>query len=57
MVDTGETTVEPGEVATLIGRDGDETITAEELAEMIGTINYEVTSRVPSRVPRIYIDA
>ena len=57
MVDVGDVSVEAGDVATLIGTEGDERITAEELATKIGTINYEVTSRVPSRVPRIYIDA
>jgi alanine racemase len=56
MVDVGDAPIEIGDVATLIGRDGDEAVTAEELARHIGTINYEVTTRVPSRVPRIYID-
>jgi alanine racemase len=56
MVDVGDAPIEIGDVATLIGRDGDEAVTAEELAGHIGTINYEVTTRVPSRVPRIYLD-
>ena len=54
MVDVGSDPVEAGAVATLIGSDGDEVVTAEELASRLGTINYEVTTRVPSRVPRIY---
>lgn len=54
MVDIGDTTSAPGEVVTLLGADGDETVTAEELAGLIGTINYEVTTRIPSRVPRIF---
>ena len=57
MVDVGGDEVEVGAVATLIGADGDETVTAEELAEIIGTINYEVTTRVPSRVPRVFLDS
>lgn len=57
MVDAGADEVEPGAVATLIGRDGDETVTAEDLAALIGTINYEVTTRIPSRVPRVFVDA
>ncbi|MDQ3914595.1 MAG: alanine racemase [Actinomycetota bacterium] len=57
MVDAGRDEVEAGAVATLIGRDGEETVTAEELAELIGTINYEVTTRIPSRVPRVFVDA
>jgi alanine racemase len=56
MVDVGDAEVGPGEVVTLIGRDGEDTITAEDLAELIGTINYEVTTRIPSRVPRIYLN-
>lgn len=54
MVDVGTDDVAIGDAATLIGRDGGEEITAEELAEILGTINYEVTTRIPSRVPRIY---
>jgi alanine racemase len=57
MVDIGDAEAEIGEVVTLIGADGSERVTAEELAVLIGTINYEVTTRVPSRVPRIYLGA
>jgi alanine racemase len=56
MVDVGAADVEIGSIATLIGRDGAEEITAEELAERIGTINYEVTGRIASRVPRLYLN-
>jgi alanine racemase len=57
MVDVGDEDVEVGEIATLIGSDGGERITAEELAAISGTINYEVTARIPSRVPRVFLDA
>ena len=40
---------------TLIGRDGDLSITAEEIGETIGTISYEVTCGVSARVPRLYV--
>ncbi|MGH2735433.1 MAG: alanine racemase [Actinomycetota bacterium] len=56
MVDVGDDPIEVGDVVTLIGRDGEEHVSAEELADLLGTINYEVTTRVASRVPRIYID-
>ena len=56
MVDVGDSIVDLGATATLIGRDGGEGITAEELADLIGTINYEVTTRIPSRVPRVYLN-
>ncbi len=54
MVDVGDTDAQVGETITLIGEDGGERVTAEELAELIGTINYEVTARIPSRVPRLF---
>ena len=57
MVDVGAADVEIGATATLIGRDGAEEVTAEELAARIGTINYEVTGRIASRVPRLYLNA
>ena len=55
MVDVGDDEHSVGMVATLIGSDGNDRISAEELARHIGTINYEVTTRIPSRVPRIFI--
>jgi alanine racemase len=55
-IDLGPSTeVESGAEATLIGTDGDERILAEELAERIGTINYEITCGISPRVPRHYI--
>lgn len=41
-----------GDVATVIGRDGDQVITAEEVAEWSGTISYEVLTSVGPRVER-----
>ncbi|MDT8445533.1 MAG: alanine racemase [bacterium] len=38
----------------LIGRQGEEEILASELAQMMGTINYEVCCNISKRVPRIY---
>jgi alanine racemase len=56
MVDVGDDIVDVGAIATLLGRDGDERVTAEELAAHIGTINYEVTARLGPRVPRSYLN-
>ena len=39
----------------VFGTQGAETITAEEIAAEIGTINYEIVSKVMSRVPRRYL--
>lgn len=47
--------VEPGAEAVLIGTQGKERITAEEIACWCGTINYEVTCGISSRVPRIVV--
>ncbi|HEX5713648.1 MAG TPA: alanine racemase [Solirubrobacterales bacterium] len=47
-----ETEVEPGDEAVLIGSQGEEEIRAEELAARLGTINYEITCGISSRVPR-----
>ena len=41
-----------GDVATLIGRDGDQMITAEEVAEWSNTISYEVLTSIGLRVER-----
>ena len=38
----------------LIGAQGEERITAEEVARRLGTINYEVTCGLLARVPRVY---
>jgi alanine racemase len=52
-IDLGpETEVEPGDEAVLIGRQGEEQILAEEVAQRLETINYEVTCAISQRVPR-----
>jgi alanine racemase len=52
-VDIGsDTDVRQGDVATLIGAEGEERILAEELARRLGTINYEISCGVTQRVPR-----
>jgi alanine racemase len=43
-----------GEPAILIGLQGTERITAEELARRLDTINYEITCGLTARVPRLY---
>jgi alanine racemase len=44
--------VQVGDVATLIGQDGDQRITAEEAAQWSGTISYEVLTSIGPRVER-----
>jgi alanine racemase len=54
-IDLGpEPVVEPGDDAVLIGADGAERQTAEQLARRIGTINYEIVCGISARVPREY---
>lgn len=43
-----------GDPVTLLGRDNGNVITAEEWAQKVGTISYEVFCQVSKRVPRIY---
>jgi alanine racemase len=45
--------VRTGDEVVLIGRQGDDEITAEEVADWLGTINYEVISEILARVPRV----
>ena len=45
--------VRQGDEVVLIGEQGDERITAEDVAERLGTINYEVVSEILARVPRV----
>jgi len=40
----------------LLGRQGDKTITAEEIGAAAGTISYEITCGISNRVPRVYKD-
>jgi alanine racemase len=42
-----------GDEVVLIGRQGEATLTAEQVAEHLGTINYEVVSEILARVPRV----
>ncbi|MEN8180579.1 MAG: alanine racemase [Pseudomonadota bacterium] len=45
--------VELDDEVILIGRQGKEEVTADELAEKLGTINYEVVTAIAKRVPRV----
>jgi alanine racemase len=44
-----------GDVATLLGRDVDERVDADELAALADTISWEVLAGVTARVPRLYL--
>ena len=41
---------------TLLGREDDVSISAEDIAELTGTISYEVTCGISRRIPRTYLE-
>lgn len=43
-----------GDEVVIVGRQGDEEITLAELAELAGTIDYEICTQLNARVPRVY---
>ena len=57
MVDCGDDDVRRGDEVVLIGRQGDERITAEEWAAHLGTIGYEIVCGIGPRVPRRLLGA
>ena len=55
MVDvTGLKNAKVGDKVTLLGKDGENTITPEEIAELTGTVNYEVVCQFQKRVAIIH---
>jgi alanine racemase len=52
MVDCGDVPVEVGDEVVLIGEQGGDRITAEEIAARLGTIGYEIVCAIGARVPR-----
>ena len=56
MVDvTDIADVKIGDHAVLIGRSGDEAITVDYLAQLTGTLNYEIICGISRRTPRVYL--
>ena len=55
MVDVGDAAVEVGDEVVLLGRDGAAEITADEWADRLGTIGYEIVCGIGRRVPRTYV--
>ena len=43
-----------GETVTLFGQDGEDMISIDEIAGILGTINYEIVCMISRRVPRVY---
>jgi alanine racemase len=55
MVDCGDDAVAVGDEVVLLGVQGDERVTADEWAERLGTIAYEITCGIGARVPRVHV--
>lgn len=47
--------VKVGDVVTLIGKEGEEAVTADEIAKITGTINYEIVTRLNPLIKRFYL--
>ena len=57
MIDVTDKRCVPGDIVTLIGRDGDASLTVEEVAEAGGFSPYEILTGLRGRLPRVYVDA
>ena len=56
MVDVGDLEVAVGDEVVLIGEQGDDRISANDIAHRLGTIGYEVVCALSERLPRRYIE-
>jgi alanine racemase len=55
LLDVGEVPdATVGDEVVIIGRQGDEELTADEMATTLGTISYEIVTSIANRVPRVY---
>lgn len=54
MIDVSGIPFYTNDYVTVIGREGDEEITADDVARLSGTISYEILCGISKRVPRIY---
>ena len=56
MMDVTQANAQPGAQVTLLGREGNLCISAEEIAATCGTISYEILTSLSHRIPRVYTD-
>lgn len=57
MIDvSGIQDIRTGDEIVLVGKQGENRVTADELADLLGTINYEIVCAISERVPRIYYE-
>jgi alanine racemase len=55
LIDVGDLPVEVGEEVVLLGRQGESVITADQWADWLGTINWEIVCGFGPRLPRRYV--
>jgi alanine racemase len=55
VVDCGDLEVAPGDEVVVLGRQGDDEVSAWELAGHAGTVAYEIVARIGERVPREHV--
>ena len=56
MIDvTKVKTVKLGDIAVILGRQGQQEISAEELSRLANTINYEIVCNLGNRLSRVYV--
>jgi alanine racemase len=56
MIDVGHIAgVSVDDEVVILGRQANEAITADKIAGLLDTINYEITSAITARVPRVYL--
>jgi alanine racemase len=56
VIDVGDADVGIGDEVVLLGSQGGEEISADEWADLLGTISYEVVCGIGPRVPRRYVE-
>lgn len=56
MVSLGEGRGKQGDEVVIYGKQGNGEITVDEVAEMLGTINYEVVATLSNRIPRLFLE-
>jgi alanine racemase len=55
-IDISQTTpLAPGDEVTLLGREGDASLDAQQIARMAGTISYDILCGIGARVGRVYV--
>jgi alanine racemase len=54
VIDVGDDAIQAGDEVILFGPGDDGEPTAQDWAEMLGTISYEIVTRIGARIPRTY---